>query len=199
MHQNHTFTYYHKSQLKKELVKIPNILSIFRIIIALVMIILICTGIKGKIIFWMIVLGALSDTLDGNLARILNQRTNLGKLMDPIADKVFINTLLFFFYLRKKIPLYLLILNLIRDFFILSGGVYLLKKKIPLSRINPSLLGKASTVCEFLLFILIFTDLYFFKLKNFLHIFIPFTALLIFASGIHYFYVFIKLTKSIRE
>jgi len=198
MHQNHIFTYYHKSQFKKEVVKIPNILSILRIIIALLIPVFLFWKVNEKVIFYLIILGALSDTLEGNLARLLKQKTRLGKLIDPLADKLFINTLFFFFYLKNKIPLYLLILSLTRDIFIIIGGIYLLRKKVSLSKINPSILGKASTVCEFIFFILIFLDFYFFKISTLVKIFTFLTAFLIITSGLHYFYVFFRLVKYLK-
>jgi len=106
--------------------------------------------------------------------------------------------LFFFFYLKNKIPLYLLILSLTRDIFIIIGGIYLLRKKVSLSKINPSILGKASTVCEFIFFILIFLDFYFFKISTLVKIFTFLTAFLIITSGLHYFYVFFRLVKYLK-
>lgn len=66
---------------------IPNLLSVIRIILIPVFLVLF---LKGSYLAAVIVLGisGLTDLFDGKIARAFNQVSNLGKLLDPIADKL---------------------------------------------------------------------------------------------------------------
>ena len=81
---------------------IPNILTFFRLLAApvLAVVLLLDFGDLGSIIALSIfTLAAITDYLDGYLARILNQSTELGQVLDPIADKaMIIITLCFLHY-----------------------------------------------------------------------------------------------------
>ena len=82
---------------------IPNLLSVIRIILIPVFLVLF---LKGSYLAAVIVLGisGLTDTLDGKIARAFNQVSNLGKLLDPIADKLTQITLAiaYFFYFHAS-------------------------------------------------------------------------------------------------
>ena len=71
---------------------IPNILTSIRIILSPF---IIAALIYGKTYLFLILLSiaALSDFFDGLLARILNQKTVLGQMLDPLADKILIDSL----------------------------------------------------------------------------------------------------------
>jgi cardiolipin synthase len=71
--------------------------------------------------FWLFVAAAVTDLLDGNLARLLNQRSVLGAWLDPIADKVMLLTTLSMLCLTELLPLWLLWVVLVRDGVILAG------------------------------------------------------------------------------
>jgi len=93
---------------------------------------------------------ALSDFLDGFLARTLTQSTTLGRFLDPIADKVFINVLFFWMYLKGAIPMALLLLVLLRDLSILAGAIVLVLRLKHGSQVAPRLLGKVATALHLL-------------------------------------------------
>ena len=73
-------------------IKIPNYLTIGRIIIVPVFVIsFYLPGFYGDVIpFALFVVASFTDFLDGFVARKLNQITNLGKALDPIADKIIV-------------------------------------------------------------------------------------------------------------
>ncbi len=73
----------------------------------------------------LMVVAALTDFLDGLIARRLNQVTELGKIIDPVADKIAIACIGVVLAAQGKIPLWFLALVLIRDAAILACGVYL--------------------------------------------------------------------------
>ena len=76
---------------KKHIFTIPNILSAFRIILAFVFLIIFYqSGFSGKknLLTCIILLSAITDFLDGKIARKFNMVSELGKILDPVADKV---------------------------------------------------------------------------------------------------------------
>jgi len=79
---------------------IPNLLSFLRIVMVPIMSVLFFKGETGWAVF-VLFLSGLSDFLDGKIARRFNQISDLGKVLDPIADKltqIMIAVVLFFFF-----------------------------------------------------------------------------------------------------
>tara|TARA_B110000881_G_scaffold195346_1_gene189965 strand:+ start:306 stop:890 length:585 start_codon:yes stop_codon:yes gene_type:complete len=77
-------------------IKIPNILTIGRIIIVPIFVVtFFIPGLFGDLIpFFLFVLASFTDYLDGLLARLFKEESKLGELLDPIADKILISTAL---------------------------------------------------------------------------------------------------------
>lgn len=73
-------------------------------------------------------LAGITDFFDGYFARKLNQITELGKILDPIADKILVAAIAFVLIIDNLIPLWFFSIVLIRDVFIILGGLYLAKK-----------------------------------------------------------------------
>lgn len=71
----------------------------------------------------------LSDLLDGYLARSRNEISELGKIIDPIADKTAVISIVIIMLVLDLIPLWYLIITVLRDAIILAGGLYLSYKK----------------------------------------------------------------------
>ena len=76
--------------------KIPNILTIGRIIIVPIFVLtFFLPGFFGDLIpFFLFVLASFTDYLDGLLARMFKEESKLGELLDPIADKILVSTAL---------------------------------------------------------------------------------------------------------
>ncbi len=91
-----------------------------------------------------LLLAALSDGIDGLLARSLNQSSSLGAYLDPIADKLLLSSSFVILAFKREIPLWLMIFVLSRDVIILMVAVVILLifgyRPFP-----PSILGKATT------------------------------------------------------
>lgn len=89
-------------------------------------------------------LAALSDAIDGWLARKLSARSRLGELLDPLADKALINAAMIGCAMAGLLPLWLAILIAVRDILILAGASITHSFRLSQSLL-PLLIGKAST------------------------------------------------------
>ncbi len=97
---------------------------------------------------WILVVAALSDALDGWIARRFHARSLIGAILDPVADKVLLTTayisLTIPFGQDIVIPLWLAIIALFRDFLILLVALILYMGE-GITSFPPSILGKATT------------------------------------------------------
>jgi len=104
------------------------------------------------------ILATITDILDGYLARKLNQITEFGKVIDPLADKVLIVFVVLNLFLIGEIPDYYFYMIVARDLLILTGGLIVSKK---LGKVLPSdYIGKATVlaISFTLLMILFYVD-----------------------------------------
>jgi cardiolipin synthase len=76
-----------------------------------------------------IIAAVASDFLDGFIARKLHQVTDIGKIIDPLADKIGIGAYAVLLALTGDIPLWFVMLVLLRDLLIFSGGLYIHRNK----------------------------------------------------------------------
>jgi cardiolipin synthase len=136
---------------------LPNLLTAIRLILApFVAWRLAEYDVDGA--FWLFVFAAVTDLLDGNLARMLNQKSVLGAWLDPIADKVMLLTTLTMLCLTELLPLWLLWVVLIRDGVILAGAEAYRRLTGGLD-VRPTLSGKLATALEFILVSFTLADL----------------------------------------
>lgn len=84
--------------------------------------------------------GAATDFFDGLLARRLRQTSNLGRILDPLADKVYAILILLMLVALERVPGWYLAVVVARDALIVLGGAYLVLGKRLVSESN--LLGK---------------------------------------------------------
>lgn len=83
-----------------------------------------------------IAVGMATDFLDGLLARRLHQVSELGKAIDPIADKLGVGALAALLVWLGDLPLWFLLVMLTRDALIVAGGLYIRKKKKIIAQSN---------------------------------------------------------------
>lgn len=141
-------------QLLVGAVTVPNALSLIRIILIPVFLVLM---LKGHYVAAIIVIAVsgLTDFLDGKIARKFNQISNLGKLLDPIADKLTEITLAiayFFLFHRMGGTLgafsWVFWLFVLKEVLMIVGGVYLLSHDItPMPAV---MAGKVATFAYYL-------------------------------------------------
>jgi cardiolipin synthase len=99
-----------------------------------------------------IFLAGATDVLDGLAARAWNQRTRIGTLIDPLADKLLLSTAFILLTVRSLgfsyvLPLWLTAVVIGRDFLILAGGMLVYRIRGP-REFPPSISGKISTVFQ---------------------------------------------------
>ena len=90
-----------------------------------------------------LVIGGITDYLDGKLARLWNQTSRFGELADPAIDRVYILATLVVLYLREAIPLWIIIVLLGRDLLLGVMTIALTRKGQPPLKVT--YLGKAAT------------------------------------------------------
>jgi len=128
---------------------LPNLLTASRLILApFVAWRLALHDVEGA--FLLFVLAAVTDLLDGWVARLLDQTSDFGALLDPIADKVMLLTTLSFLALTGLLPMWLLWLLLLRDVIILAGAIAYRRLTGGL-KITPIFSGKVTIALEFVL------------------------------------------------
>lgn len=126
---------------------LPNAITIIRILLVPLFLYKI---IQGEMAFAMAVYlaAAVSDGLDGFIARVWNQKTKLGSFLDPMADKLLVTTSFLTLSLIDIIPIWITLAVISRDIIIVVGSllVYLMKGELT---IHPQPIGKVTTFFQF--------------------------------------------------
>ena len=139
---------------KKEVFSIPNILSFVRILLIPVFMAFYLTAeipLDYYIAAAVILISGLTDMADGLIARKFHMITELGKALDPIADKLTQAAIVFTLIFRFPAMVFLFILLAVKEIFMGVNGLILLKKGKKLD--GAMWFGK---VCTALLFVVMF-------------------------------------------
>jgi phosphatidylglycerophosphate synthase len=100
-----------------------------------------------------ILLGALSDGLDGRIARAMGQAGGFGMILDPICDKIFLLTVVGTYVAEARLPVWQLGIVVLRDVWVLlASAILLMSGRWRDVAIGARFFGKAVTVLQFLLF-----------------------------------------------
>ncbi len=127
---------------------LPNLLTISRILLTPGFVMAYANR-RFDLAWALFAVAGLTDALDGLLARLLRQRTRLGSMLDPLADKVLLVTSFICLSLGGFLPNWLATLVVSRDAIIVGGLVVLNFWGVEVrSGIRPSLLGKLTTVAQ---------------------------------------------------
>lgn len=97
--------------------------------------------------FWVFIAAGISDAVDGFIAKHFDQRSELGALLDPIADKALLVSMYVTLGLAKYLPVWLVILVVFRDVLII-GGFLLVAALGYAMRWEPLLVSKLNTALQ---------------------------------------------------
>lgn len=143
----------------------PNKLTVFRMCLVPVIVIVSLINIPQSFLeipvtYWIMellfVIGAITDKLDGYLARKNNQVTNFGKFLDPIADKVLVISALIILVGEQKLPTWIPIIIILREFAV--SGYRLIAVQQNGKVIAANIWGKLKTVTQMVAIIMAFID-----------------------------------------
>ena len=121
---------------------IPNALSLLRLALIPVFINLAGDGRDGAALLALLIASA-TDYLDGKAARLLNQESKLGAMLDPTIDRLYIAASLFVLCNRSILPIWLAVLLVLRDLILIVINLGLRRKGLPFLTVN--FVGKAAT------------------------------------------------------
>ncbi len=170
---------------------LPNFITTIRIILAPVFVIYLINDrfLPALIVFLMC---AVSDGLDGMLARVLNQRSKLGAYLDPIADKLLLVAAFVTLSVRGHLPAWLTVLVFSRDIMILLGVIVLSLNRMEFL-VKPSPVSKVTTWLQFITIVAVLSQGYLPYFADFYPYIFYLTALLTISSGLHYMYYWFRL------
>jgi len=130
----------------------PNHLSAFRLIVGLLLIVMVLFyQIEKNFLLLLFAIAAITDFIDGPLARLTNQITKLGKILDPVADKVLVLPVAFF--LLSPSHFWLLAILLLMEFFYLLASFYYRSEEIFM---EANIFGKIKMTLMCIIFFFIF-------------------------------------------
>ena len=119
---------------KKEILTIPNLLSVFRLALIPVYITIYLNAVEPcdyYLAAGILALSCMTDMIDGYIARRFNMISNMGKFLDPIADKMTQFTLIVCLAFRYPILIWLICLFVVKESFqLIAIGLNLRKKKV---------------------------------------------------------------------
>ena len=151
---NHTGT----SPYEDKIITIPNLLSIFRILLLPVFMYLYLKADTGWEFFratLVLAVSALTDLFDGKIARKFNMISRLGKVLDPIADKLTHITIAFCLCWQYPQMIYVLILLVIKELSMMFMALYGTFRKNKKVWDSAQWFGKVSTTIVFVVFIVL--------------------------------------------
>lgn len=181
-------------RIEKKDINVPNMLSLLRIFIIIPFVIFF---LKERYILAgvMLAISGISDMFDGFIARKFDCVTRLGKLLDPVADKLTLAAVMICLGIKFHSLLVIVIILLFKDLSMIIAGSILLKRGIdpPASRWY----GKLSTAFFYFSVIVIvgIKAIFEVEIPMLTMILLTITTILMIFSLINYFMLFLKLMK----
>ena len=128
---------------------LPNIITLGRLLSVPLAIWLILSG-EYWAAFWTFVFAGVSDAVDGFIAKRFDMRTQIGALLDPVADKALLVSVYVTLGVSGRLPTWLVILVVFRDVMII-GGFVLVQLLVQKIRWEPLIISKINTALQIVL------------------------------------------------
>lgn len=112
-----------------KLKNIPNILSVIRILLVFVFLFVFFVVDNIYLALLIFLIAGATDVVDGYLARANNWITNLGKILDPFADKLMQCTVLVSLWIKDIVPLWFVIPFFVKELFTLIIGLIVIRRR----------------------------------------------------------------------
>ena len=128
---------------------LPNLISLARLLLVPLEIWLILVGRYGSA-FWVLLAAGISDALDGFIAKRFDRRTQLGALLDPVADKAMLTSVYIMLGVAHQLWTSLVILVVFRDVMIVGGFLLIHLFAVP-KHYDPLYISKLNTGAQIIL------------------------------------------------
>ena len=125
---------------------LPNLITLARLL-SVPLAIWLILGQRYGVAFWVLVGAGVSDALDGYIAKRWNQRTRLGAILDPAADKALLTGVYFTLAVAGHLPAWLVFLVILRDFLIVLGFI-VIRSTAARTRLDPLYISKINTLVQ---------------------------------------------------
>ena len=125
---------------------IPNLITLGRILLVPIVVWAIASG-RMQMAFLLFLAAAISDGVDGFLAKRFGMKTELGAYLDPLADKILIVSIYVTLGITQVIPLWIVILVASRDFMIIGAIILSWLVDMPVA-IKPHTISKLNTAAQ---------------------------------------------------
>lgn len=122
---------------------IPNLLSVLRLLGVPLFLYLVLGPEYDVLALIVLMVSGITDYLDGMLARTLNQTSKLGQILDPVADRLYIFSVVVALAMRGIIPLWLAVILPLRDVFLFTLVPFMRTRGFTALPVH--FLGKAAT------------------------------------------------------
>lgn len=184
---------------KSDILNIPNLLSLLRILMIPAFVILFFRG--GNNLYWaagVLIASGLTDMLDGVIARHFRMITPLGQMLDPFADKLTQGTIgvcMMISYIHQPEIVALFVCFFLKEFAMGLGGlILLLKKKRP---VPAQWYGKVATFAFYISIIIVVFSKAIFEYDKLwiIWVFVGLTAVLMVYAFVRYAGIFIQIMK----
>ncbi|MBC2889544.1 CDP-alcohol phosphatidyltransferase family protein [Gordonibacter massiliensis (ex Traore et al. 2017)] len=135
-----------KENVSNRILTVPNVISLVRLCLVPVFLVLLFNGYDLMATF-LFALAAGTDWVDGQIARRTNAVSRLGQLLDPAVDRILMIAGVAGLFLVGRLPLWIIVVVLVRDLALLVGGAAILKRyQVRVAVIYP---GKVATTLLF--------------------------------------------------
>jgi cardiolipin synthase (CMP-forming) len=135
--------------LARSPINLANLVTLGRLLMVVPLVWLIATE-RLEAAFWLFVAAGISDVVDGFIAKNFNAKTELGAILDPLADKALLDGIYLALAIVGWLPAWLALMVLGRDLLIVVG-VVLIRRRDPVFRAMPLAIGKINTFAQILL------------------------------------------------